>query len=86
MSDPAGAGGYGAVRRLRETMMALRFLDHLRERHAKLERAIDDERLRAWPDSTRLNTLKKSKLTVKDRMARLLRGGSRAADTGPVLS
>ena len=61
--------------------MALRFLDHLRDRHARLERDITAERTRIMPDFVRMQTLKKSKLTVKDRMAILGSARQRPPET-----
>ena len=41
--------------------------------HQRLDEAIRDELKRVWPDSIRLLRLKKLKLSVKDRLAALMR-------------
>lgn len=46
-----------------------RRLAALRERHAELERALEDERARACPDLDRIRRLKIDKLRLKDEMA-----------------
>lgn len=43
----------------------------LKERHAALERAIDDEVQRPLPDSIALQTLKRRKLRIKDEISRI---------------
>jgi hypothetical protein len=42
--------------------------DSLRNKHASLERAIDEESQRPYPDDTRLSELKREKLRIKDEM------------------
>jgi hypothetical protein len=39
--------------------------------HRRLDRAVDDETRRRFPDQTRLARLKKFRLAVRDRLARL---------------
>lgn len=46
---------------------------NLAERHAHLERLIDEELKHAWWDETRVRQLKLEKLRVKEEMARLNR-------------
>ena len=41
-------------------------LDTLNDRHANLERAIEKENLRPYPDDIRLSELKREKLRIKD--------------------
>ncbi len=43
-------------------------LDTLNDQHAILERAIDEESQRPYPDDTRLSELKREKLRIKDEM------------------
>ncbi len=40
----------------------------LRDKHASLERAIDEENLRPHPDDFRISQLKREKLRIKDDM------------------
>jgi hypothetical protein len=42
----------------------------LRERHAALERQIDEENSRPHPDEDRIASLKRQKLQIKDEIAR----------------
>ena len=42
--------------------------DSLRDKHASLERAIDEESQRPYPDDIRLSELKREKLRIKDEM------------------
>ena len=41
-------------------------LDTLNDKHATLERAIEEESLRPHPDDIRLSELKREKLRIKD--------------------
>ena len=43
-------------------------LDSLRDKHASLERAIEEENQRPHPDDIRLSELKREKLRIKDEM------------------
>ncbi len=43
-------------------------LDSLRDKHASLERAIEEENLRPHPDDIRISQLKREKLRIKDEM------------------
>jgi hypothetical protein len=45
----------------------------LSEKHASLERLIDEEMKHAWWDETRVRQLKLEKLKVKEELARLTR-------------
>jgi hypothetical protein len=47
--------------------------DFLRERHAELQRQIDDEYQRPSPDDIHLHELKREKLRLKDQIARMER-------------
>ncbi len=40
----------------------------LRDKHASLERAIEEENQRPYPDDARLSQLKREKLRIKDQM------------------
>ncbi len=42
--------------------------DSLRDKHASLERAINEESQRPYPDDIRLSELKREKLRIKDEM------------------
>lgn len=46
-------------------------LDQLAQKHANIERAIEEENLRPHPDDIILNQLKREKLKLKDEMERL---------------
>lgn len=46
-------------------------LDELRARHAELERALQSEADKPFPDQAKIVDLKKKKLQAKDRMAAL---------------
>ena len=48
-------------------------LFRLMERHQMLDRQLDLVRSRRWPDPFEIARLKKLKLAIKDRAARLLR-------------
>ena len=48
---------------------------HLLSRHQKLDEALRAERRRIVPDMARLQQLKRMKLRIKDRLARLMGGG-----------
>jgi hypothetical protein len=48
-------------------------LDRLRTLHRRLDEEIRSEAKRRFPDGLRLRRLKKFKLAVKDRLARLMR-------------
>ena len=54
--------------------MSERFF-HLLSRHQKLDEALCAERRRIVPDMARLQQLKRMKLRIKDRLARLMGGG-----------
>ena len=41
-------------------------LDTLTDKHATLERAIEKENLRPYPDDVRISELKREKLRIKD--------------------
>ncbi len=51
-----------------------RQIEELKARHAELERALEAEANRPFPDQTTLIDLKKQKLQAKDRIARLEQG------------
>lgn len=44
-------------------------LEALREKHASLEQAIEEESLRPQPDDGRLHELKREKLKIKDEIS-----------------
>lgn len=44
------------------------FLHRLRDRHARLEAALDEERRRPLPDEATLARIKKRKLDLRDRV------------------
>lgn len=46
-------------------------LEALRDKHASLEREINEESLRPHPDDIRLHELKKKKLHIKETLNRL---------------
>lgn len=52
-------------------------LDRLLTRKAALEKLIADELQRPAPDWLHLKSLKRARLSLKDRMTRLLRGRTR---------
>lgn len=43
----------------------------LKNKHASLEQAVDDEESRPHPDEVILQTLKREKLAIKDEIARI---------------
>lgn len=53
--------------------MSLKYLKSLLFRSARLQQEIDREHQRRWPDWMRLLKLKKLRLVIKDRMAKLMR-------------
>lgn len=52
-------------------MTAEDHLSSLREKHATLERAIEEEGQRPLPDELRLTQLKREKLRIKDQIAQI---------------
>jgi hypothetical protein len=48
-------------------------IEALKEKHAMLERAIDEETHRPLPDQAAIHDLKKQKLHIKDQIAQLER-------------
>ena len=52
--------------RMEEPMQTDERLDILHDKHATLERAIEEENLRPHPDDIRLSELKREKLRIKD--------------------
>jgi len=55
-----------AYLRMEEPMQTDERLDILNDQHATLERAIEEENLRPYPDDIRLSELKREKLRIKD--------------------
>jgi hypothetical protein len=53
---------------MEEPMQTDERLDSLRDKHASLERAIEEENQRPHPDDIRLSELKREKLRIKDEM------------------
>jgi hypothetical protein len=51
---------------MEEPMQTDERLDTLNDKHATLERAIEEENLRPHPDDVRLSELKREKLRIKD--------------------
>ena len=51
---------------MEEPMQADERFDSLRDQHASLERAIEEEHQRPHPDDFRLSELKREKLRIKD--------------------
>jgi hypothetical protein len=51
---------------MEEPMQTDERLDSLNDKHATLERAIEEESLRPHPDDIRLSELKREKLRIKD--------------------
>ncbi len=49
-------------------MQADERIDSLRDKHASLERAIEEEHQRPLPDDIRLSELKREKLRIKDQI------------------
>ena len=56
----------GTYLRMEEPMQTDERLDILNDQHATLERAIEEENLRPYPDDIRLSELKREKLRIKD--------------------
>lgn len=52
--------------RMEERMQTVEPLTSLHDKHASLERAIEEEVLRPHPDDIRLSELKREKLRIKD--------------------
>lgn len=50
--------------------MSDRFFRYLTREHARLERLLEEQRRRPFPDDVEIARLKKAKLMVKDQMAR----------------
>jgi len=46
-------------------------IDSLKNRHGKLEVALDTEKSRPYPDEVEIHTLKKEKLRIKDELENL---------------
>ena len=55
-------------------MTESRRIEELKTRHAELEKALEAEANRPFPDQTALTDLKKQKLQAKDQIARLEQG------------
>ena len=55
-------------------MTESRRIEELKARHAELEKALEAEANRPFPDQTALTDLKKQKLQAKDQIARLEQG------------
>ncbi len=53
---------------MEEPMQTDERLDTLNNRHATLERAIEEENQRPYPDDFRLSQLKREKLRIKDQI------------------
>jgi hypothetical protein len=53
---------------MEELMQTDERLDTLTDKHATLERAIEEENLRPYPDDVRISELKREKLRIKDEM------------------
>jgi hypothetical protein len=53
---------------MEEPMQADERIDSLRDKHASLERAIEEENQRPHPDDFRLSQLKREKLRIKDQI------------------
>jgi hypothetical protein len=51
---------------MEESMLTDERLDTLNDKHATLERAIEEENQRPYPDDVRLSELKREKLRIKD--------------------
>lgn len=51
--------------------MSLQFLQRLKDAHRRISRQIEIESSRLQPDDMRLSKLKKTRLSLKDRMARV---------------
>jgi len=51
---------------MEELMQPDERLDTLTDKHATLERAIEKENLRPYPDDVRISELKREKLRIKD--------------------
>lgn len=52
-------------------MVSLEQIEALKAKHAKLDKAIDDEAHRPLPDTQQIHLLKREKLKIKDEIARL---------------
>lgn len=55
--------------------MSVRLFKSLLFKSANIQREIEREQARKWPDSWRLLKLKKLRLAIKDRMERIVRMG-----------
>jgi hypothetical protein len=53
---------------MEEPMQTVESVVSLRDKHASLERAIEEENLRPHPDDFRISQLKREKLRIKDEM------------------
>lgn len=51
-------------------------IESLRQRHAELEKSIEEENLRPHPDDVKLHELKREKLRIKDEIYALSEGVS----------
>ena len=52
-------------------MMSPEQIEALKAKHARLDKAIDDEAHRPLPDTQQIHTLKREKLKIKDEITRL---------------
>jgi hypothetical protein len=53
---------------MEEPMQTVESVVSLRDKHASLKRAIEEENLRPHPDDVRISQLKREKLRIKDEM------------------